>query len=1050
MTDVFISYAREDITFARRLNRALEETGLDTWIDWQDIPPSVNWLDEIYEAIEGVDAFVLILSGKSISSEISGKEVTFAIENNKRLIPIVIDDINPGDVPSEIAALNWIFFRESDVFEDSLQKLLDAIHTDQAWVKDHTRYYNRALEWNRHTRDRAFLLRDEDIADAERWLSISGDKEPEPAALHRDYIAASRLENTRRQRRVFGGLALGLLVAIGLSIFAFRQRSVTREQANYQATAEAQAVAEADARATANAIAFLERDTRATAQAETENQLNIALSQNLAAESLSLTSEDLDQKLLLGVAAAQFYQGVETYTSLHDAIMAEENFSGIVMDDAAFTVRSASLTLDGSRLAVGSPSGEIRIYDAQTGEALLVFEAPEVDDAIVNLALSADGRKLASVSETGVARYWDLTGETPESVLLSDFSVWDMFVAINSDGSEIAAVMTGNQIGIWDPLTGELLQILEKSNAQTRPMIFNRDGTQLAGFNGRESVHVWNRETGERDTLYIKLGDSARESYDRPDLNSQYTLAFHPEGLGLLVSTGSSTTYWDFETDELTSSGATYEIGFDSENDPVGFFLTDEGVYQEEIVDQDVSGDVIGVHFGGDVSGAENLGYLYSAYSEDFFVVWGPAAGGGMITRYTMTTWTPIGLAIGGTKDIRSLVSVPGVEEGLLISGGCGERLTDFECEGGIVKFWRGEEWDLDGDPIPAHADWISSIAVSPDGDRFITAGEDGLLILWDLASREPLGDPLEVDYIGNESRLKFHPSGDYAALYDGWDRIYLIDVADWALLGEPFAEAFLDEAEALRGFAFSPDGESIVVIHLGEGSTHTVDAENQVYEYLLSEYMAAPDGTLKMVSYEKAILAKWSIEDIATPQLDFSIYLKDNPADPSKMEGWGRLKDFYPVEFHPDGSRIAVGMEGTVLLIDAAAGKTLYSSFENEILDNTISDLVYSPSGQSIAVATNDGVIQLRDGYSGFKKGLYIVGSGTLQDDVLFSSDSELLFSVFPDSRIYVDRISFGTWMKVACEMVNREFTLTEWEHYVPGMAYQEVCAQTSLEGEE
>ena len=44
MTDVFISYSRKDITFVRLLHDALKENGLETWIDWQDIPPSADWL----------------------------------------------------------------------------------------------------------------------------------------------------------------------------------------------------------------------------------------------------------------------------------------------------------------------------------------------------------------------------------------------------------------------------------------------------------------------------------------------------------------------------------------------------------------------------------------------------------------------------------------------------------------------------------------------------------------------------------------------------------------------------------------------------------------------------------------------------------------------------------------------------------------------------------------------------------------------------------------------------------------------------------------------
>ena len=35
MTDVFISYSRKDIAFARLLHESLAENDLETWIDWQ-------------------------------------------------------------------------------------------------------------------------------------------------------------------------------------------------------------------------------------------------------------------------------------------------------------------------------------------------------------------------------------------------------------------------------------------------------------------------------------------------------------------------------------------------------------------------------------------------------------------------------------------------------------------------------------------------------------------------------------------------------------------------------------------------------------------------------------------------------------------------------------------------------------------------------------------------------------------------------------------------------------------------------------------------------
>ena len=68
MGDVFISYSRKDIAFARLLHNALKDSELETWIDWQDIPPSTDWLAEVYEAIEGADTFIFVISDTSVAS----------------------------------------------------------------------------------------------------------------------------------------------------------------------------------------------------------------------------------------------------------------------------------------------------------------------------------------------------------------------------------------------------------------------------------------------------------------------------------------------------------------------------------------------------------------------------------------------------------------------------------------------------------------------------------------------------------------------------------------------------------------------------------------------------------------------------------------------------------------------------------------------------------------------------------------------------------------------------------------------------------------------
>ena len=181
MADTFISYSRKDIAFAKIVNETLESSELETWIDWQDIPPSADWFAEIEEAIEQADTFIFIISPTSVESEVCSREIAHAEKNNKRLIPIVIDDIDPQCVPNTLLPLNWIFFKEEDrEYAQALENLITAITLDQPWLKKHTRIQNRALEWARSEYQRGYLLHGADLEDAEAWLSQASGKDRHP------------------------------------------------------------------------------------------------------------------------------------------------------------------------------------------------------------------------------------------------------------------------------------------------------------------------------------------------------------------------------------------------------------------------------------------------------------------------------------------------------------------------------------------------------------------------------------------------------------------------------------------------------------------------------------------------------------------------------------------------------------------------------------------------------------------------------------------------------------------------------------------------------
>src|SRR3954464_3815585 len=100
--DVFISYSRRDKGFVMRLYDALDAAGRTAWVDWEGIPPSAQWRTEIESAIVSADAFVFVVSPSSVASEICAQEAGIAAEHQKKIIPLVWEDVEPSKLTEPI------------------------------------------------------------------------------------------------------------------------------------------------------------------------------------------------------------------------------------------------------------------------------------------------------------------------------------------------------------------------------------------------------------------------------------------------------------------------------------------------------------------------------------------------------------------------------------------------------------------------------------------------------------------------------------------------------------------------------------------------------------------------------------------------------------------------------------------------------------------------------------------------------------------------------------------------------------------------------------
>lgn len=120
---VFISYSRKDIKFARRLAADLEEAGFESWWDISDLKGGDDWVRVIPAAIAASDFFVVLLSPDSILSEWVSKEYTYALINRMKIVPAMI---RPCSVPFALNTINYVNFT-SDDYETGLNNLLTSL-----------------------------------------------------------------------------------------------------------------------------------------------------------------------------------------------------------------------------------------------------------------------------------------------------------------------------------------------------------------------------------------------------------------------------------------------------------------------------------------------------------------------------------------------------------------------------------------------------------------------------------------------------------------------------------------------------------------------------------------------------------------------------------------------------------------------------------------------------------------------------------------------------------------------------------------------------------
>lgn len=101
---IFISHTRkaEDRDWARRLAQQLQERGFSVWLDDLEIRPGEQWQDKIEQGLRNSDVIVSLVDAEDVENPSLLFELGAALSLNKRLVPIVPEQVNPSQLPSSV------------------------------------------------------------------------------------------------------------------------------------------------------------------------------------------------------------------------------------------------------------------------------------------------------------------------------------------------------------------------------------------------------------------------------------------------------------------------------------------------------------------------------------------------------------------------------------------------------------------------------------------------------------------------------------------------------------------------------------------------------------------------------------------------------------------------------------------------------------------------------------------------------------------------------------------------------------------------------------